>query len=145
MFRQRLIFTFDFLIHKTAISILIDEANIQNKGSAILSVKIDTVTMIESYDIAAMRLRLASALKDNGISYAAASQKAGASTGYVHSIVAGSADPGTKKLANICRANNISFAYVVFGFHISSETEELISLFESRPEQRDNILALIKR
>jgi transcriptional regulator with XRE-family HTH domain len=101
--------------------------------------------MIESYDIAAMRLRLASALKDNGISYAAASQKAGASAGYVHSIIAGNADPGTKKLANICRANGISFAYVVFGFQISSETEELMSLFESRPEQRDNILALIKR
>jgi transcriptional regulator with XRE-family HTH domain len=101
--------------------------------------------MIESYDIDAMRTRLDAVLKKEGISYTAASQKAGASKGYVHSVIAGTADPGTKKLANICRANGISFAYVVFGFEMSSETEELISLFEARPEQRANILALIKR
>jgi len=101
--------------------------------------------MNDSYDIDAMRERLALALKQAGISHAAASQKAGASKGYIHSIVSGDADPGTKKLANICQANGISFAYVVFGFEISPETEKLLSLFEANPEQRDNILALIKR
>ncbi len=101
--------------------------------------------MTDSYDIAAMKERLALALKKAGISHNAASLKAGASTGYVHSILSGNADPGTKKLATICRANGISFAYVVFGFEMSPETEELLSLFEAHPEQRDNILALIKR
>ena len=100
--------------------------------------------MTDGYDIDALRARLSEALKNAGISKVEASKNAGASPGYVHSITKGTADPGTKKLANLCRAHGISFSYVLLGYESSPEADELLAAFEARPELRDSILALIK-
>ena len=100
--------------------------------------------MTGNYDIDGMRMRLDEALKAAGISGNAASANAGFSKGYVHSIIAGNADPGTKKLAELCQKNGISFSYVVFGFDMSPETEALVRAFEADPARRDSILSLLK-
>ena len=74
--------------------------------------------MEDSYDIAAMKERLALALKKAGISHNAASLKAGASTGYVHSILSGNADPGTIFAAQPCQnANVVNFDLHWIGGH----------------------------
>jgi hypothetical protein len=99
--------------------------------------------MNDTYDITELRNRLREALSDAGISHRDASIKAGASSGYVHSIIKGTADPGTKKLAEICQANNISFPYVLLGFEITPETERLVRLFSADPGKRDSILSLL--
>ncbi|MEO1421326.1 MAG: XRE family transcriptional regulator [Pseudomonadota bacterium] len=99
--------------------------------------------MRAEFDIAAMRARLAEALKDSGISMRKASLNAGLGHGYVHSILNEGKEPTVQQLAKICSENDISLVHVLFGFEISPETEELMKLISSDPAKRDAILALL--
>lgn len=90
-----------------------------------------------------MRKRLESSLKDAGISMRAASLKAELTAGYAHSILKDGKEPTVAYLARLCEANNISLAYVLFGYDMSPATEKLIDLIERSPERRDAVLALL--
>lgn len=91
----------------------------------------------------AMRERLKEKLDQAGISMRNASANAGFGNGYVQSVVKDGIEPTVKKLAKICEANGISFAYVLFGIEMSPETRKLLKLMESDPAKRDGILALL--
>lgn len=89
--------------------------------------------------------RLAKALKRAGISQRRASLGAGLGPGYVNSILKEGKDPTVANLMAVCSAADISLTYVLFGFDISAETEELMELLGRAPqEKRESLLTLLK-
>jgi transcriptional regulator with XRE-family HTH domain len=100
--------------------------------------------MKETFDIAAMRARLRSALEEKGLSMRQVSIKAECGPGYVHSVLEEGKEPTVTKLAQICNAADLSMSFILYGVKLSPETERLISLFEENPEKRDGILALLQ-
>lgn len=80
------------------------------------------------------RTRLEAALKDRRISKRAASLKAGLGPGYVHSILTEGKEPTVDNLITVCVANGLPATYVVFGYAVTPEFEELGRLYDSAPE-----------
>lgn len=91
------------------------------------------------------RLRLAAKIKQSDKSLRAISLAIGKSEGYVHSVLKGHRSPRAEVLAQICAAVGTSVSYVLYGFDISAEEEEFLSLFSaaSKPE-RDAVLTLLR-
>ncbi len=73
------------------------------------------------YDSDAMKGRLRTRLDTQGLSLRAASIRAGLAKGYLHSILKEGREPTVQNLAKVCAANDISLAYVLLGFEVSSE------------------------
>ena len=94
-------------------------------------------------DIAAIKSRLDEKLKAAGISLRAASNNANLGNGYVQHLLTSDADPLVTKLERVCRANGISFSYVLLGVEMSSETERLLRLIDEHPEKLESLLVLL--
>ena len=89
--------------------------------------------------------RLLKALKRKRVSQRRASLGAGLGPGYVNSILKEGKDPTVENLMAVCRAADISLTYVLFGFDMTAETENLMALLESAPpEKRTSLLTLLK-
>lgn len=81
------------------------------------------------------RDRLKAALKDRNISKRAASLAAEMGPGYVHSILSEGKEPTIDNLVRLCEANSISPTFVIFGYSVTPEIEELTRLYQSAPDQ----------
>lgn len=81
------------------------------------------------------RDRLETGLKDRRISKRAASLKAELGPGYVHSILSEGKEPTVDNLIKVCEANGLSATWVVFGYAVTPEIEELARLYAAAPEQ----------
>lgn len=101
--------------------------------------------MEQDFDIDGMRVRIEEQLDKAGITARAACLNANMSPGYLHSILKENRAPTVPKLAELCAKNGLSLPYILFGFEISPETQELVSLIEQDPGLRDNVLSLLKR
>lgn len=92
------------------------------------------------------RERLADAISRGDKSMREVSLAAGLGPGYVHSILKDGKEPTIEKLIAVCRAADVSLSAVVYGFDLSPETEDLLSLLaQADDEDRDALLKLLRR
>lgn len=80
--------------------------------------------------------RLADGIERNGLSQRKVSMDAGQGPGYVHSIIKEGKDPTISNLAAICDAAGLSLYFVLGGFDITPEREELLRLLD-QADQHD--------
>ncbi len=121
-----------------------DMSSILYEGRAKLSEIEDIFPMIKDIKNDDWRCRLAEAIKKSGKSERAVSLAAGKGPGYVHSILKEGKDPTLDNLIAICGIVGVSLPYIVYGYNISSEAEEILSLIEKSPQARDGILKILK-
>lgn len=91
------------------------------------------------------RARLQKAIDDSGMSYRAVSLAANKGPGYIHSILNEGKDPSVVNLIAVCGVVKVSLSYVLYGFEMSPETEEILALLQDDPEKRPAILALLRK
>ena len=91
------------------------------------------------------RVRLAQKIEESGKSMRAISLACGRGPGYVHSIMKDRKNPRAEALAEICAEAGTSVSYVLRGFDISAEGEEILKLFsQASPDMRAAILTLLR-
>lgn len=106
--------------------------------------------MSEIADIPAMsgddwKRRLADGIEKQGLSQREVSLAAGKGPGYVNSLLKEGKDPTIDNLLAVTKAANLSVTWVLFGFELSRETEELVTEIEkSGPERRDGLLQFLR-
>ena len=91
------------------------------------------------------RARLQKAIDDSGMSYRAVSLAANKGPGYIHSILSEGKDPSVNNLIAVCEVVGVSLSHVLYGFDISPETEEILTLLQEDPGARPALLALLRK
>lgn len=90
------------------------------------------------------RQRLEKGLKDKRLSKRGVSLSAGMGEGYVHSILKDGKDPTVDSFLKVCAASGLSPAYVLLGYDLTPEVEELLALWSAAsPATRDGILQIL--
>ena len=106
-----------------------------------MSVLEDIPAMSES----SWKTRLADGIKAKNKTQREVSIAAGKGPGYVHSLLKEGKDPTIHNLLAICEAADLSLTWVLFGFEISRETEEIVRELEATPpELRDGLLQFLR-
>ncbi|MBU2943151.1 helix-turn-helix transcriptional regulator [Shimia thalassica] len=100
--------------------------------------------MSANYDPNAMRERLQKALDDKRMSMRKASLDSGLSETALHGIIKLGRDPGTMNLVKICDTLGISVAWVMYGYDVSIENDEILQLLQKNPSKQEAILALLR-
>lgn len=90
------------------------------------------------------KIRLEEALEKTGRSKRSVSLAAGLGPGYVHSILKEGKDPTIENLIAVANVLNVSLSYLLYGYEVSKEAEEILSLLERKPQQRAAILQLLR-
>lgn len=90
------------------------------------------------------RQRLRNTLSDKDRSMREVSLAIKKGKGYVYSILEEGKDPTISNLMEVCRELNVSLSYVLYGFDVSDETEEILSLLEGHPSSRHAILQILR-
>ena len=93
---------------------------------------------------ATWRDRLLALIKCQDKSKRSVSLAIGASPGYVHSILAEGKDPSIDNLLAISNHLGVSAAYLIYGYDVTPEVEEILHLLQERPESRSAILQLLR-
>lgn len=99
--------------------------------------------MTDSFDLGAMRKRLAAHIEQTGMSLRAVSLKSGHGPGYVHSILNDGKQPGVESLAKVCDACGASLPYIMYGYDIPADLEPFLRLLQENPQKRQHLLALL--
>jgi transcriptional regulator with XRE-family HTH domain len=92
----------------------------------------------------AWRERLQVAVDKTGRSQREISLAAGLSAGYLHSILTEGKAPSIENALRLCAEVGVSLSYLLSGFEISPETEEILRLLESQPQARSGILQILR-
>lgn len=91
------------------------------------------------------RERLIKGLDGRKLSKRAASLTAGMAEGYVHGILSEGKEPSVENLIKVCEANGLAATYVIFGYEVTPEIEELGRLYAAAsPELQDGIRSILK-
>lgn len=90
------------------------------------------------------KIRLENAAAGTGRSLRDISLSAGLAHGYLQSILKTDRDPTIENLIAVCKEINVSLSYIMFGFAISAETEEILTLLENFPNAREGILQILR-
>lgn len=91
------------------------------------------------------RKRLAGKIKQSGMSMREVSLTAGKGEGYVFSILKDGKEPSIGSFIRLCQALDASVTYILYGFDLMEQEEELLTLFAAAtPEQRGAVLTLLK-
>ncbi|TAM96260.1 MAG: XRE family transcriptional regulator [Rhizobiaceae bacterium] len=89
--------------------------------------------------------RLIAGIKEKGKSQREVSLAAGKAPGYVNSLLKEGKDPTIENLILVCRAADLSLAWVLFGFEMTRETEEIVREIEkSGSERRHGLLQFLR-
>lgn len=89
--------------------------------------------------------RLADGIRDKGKSKREVSLAAGRGPGYVHSLLKEDKDPTIDNLVEVCQAADLSLIWVLFGFEMTRETQEIVQALESgSPDQRQGLLQFLR-
>lgn len=99
--------------------------------------------MTDSFNLEAVRARLAAHLKAEKLSQRSVSLKSGHGPGYINAILTSGKEPGVESLARVCAAANASLPYIMYGYRISPEDEALLKLIADHPDKRRHLLALL--
>ena len=122
------------------VSAIEDKSSLLYEGRA----NIFSAEDIHGMENADWRERLAHAIKATGKSDRSLSLAAGLGPGYVHSIFKEGKDPTIANLVAVCRVVGVSLSWVLYGLEISSETEEIVRLLETRPKSREAVLQILR-
>ena len=90
------------------------------------------------------RSRLAHAIADAGMSLRAVSLKSGLGPGALHSWLTEGKSPSIDNLMAVCGVLGVSLSYIAYGYKITPQAEEILSLLEANPAARDGILQILK-
>lgn len=91
------------------------------------------------------RQRLAEKIETSDMSMREISLAAGKGEGYVFSILKDAKEPSVSALAKLCQVIGTSVSYVLYGYEMTAEEEEFLTLFAAAtPEERNAILTLLK-
>ena len=90
------------------------------------------------------RGRLAAAIADAGMSLRAVSLKAGLGPGALHSWLTEGKSPSIDNLLSVCGVLGVSLSYIAYGYKITPQAEEILTLLEANPAARDGILQILK-
>lgn len=101
-------------------------------------------SMINEFDIAEMRTRLADELDRQRRSRDSVCLAAGLSAGYLTNILTRGQVPTVSKLSAICSELGVSIAYIMYGYDISPDSLEVLELLQQQPEKQDAILKLLR-
>lgn len=100
--------------------------------------------MTQMYDPIAMRTRLSQAIKDKRMSMRQVGLDAGLSVSAVHGIIKLNRDPGAENLVKICDVIGVTVSWVMYGYNITPEAEEVLHLLQENPAKRGAILQLLR-
>lgn len=93
----------------------------------------------------AWRNRLLAAIKASGKSQRDISLSSGLGAGYVNSLLKEGKDPTIDNLMKVCQTIGVSLSHILYGYQLSPETEEILSLLEqSTPGERSGLLTLLR-
>src|SRR5215217_449938 len=129
----------DVLTMNATISALEDTSSVIYEGRAEISHMEDILAM-ENDD---WRNRLKTVIQNKGRSKRSISKAIGNGDGYVHSILEEGKDPTISNLMAVCQELNVSLSYILYGFNISGETEEILALLEGHPNAREGVLKIL--
>lgn len=90
------------------------------------------------------RERLRLLLEERGLSKRKVSLGAGLGPGAIHSWLVEGKDPSLANLLSVCEFLNVSLIYLVKGYALTPEAEEILGLLEGSPETREGILAILR-
>lgn len=99
--------------------------------------------MSEDPKITTWRDRLVQAIVDQGKSQRAVSLAAGLGPGLVNSWIKDNKDPTIGNLLNVCGVLGISSSWLLYGYEVTPETEEILRHLEANPDARDGILKIL--
>lgn len=93
----------------------------------------------------AWRSRLAASVEESGKSMRKISLDAGLGPGYLHSILSEGKEPTIQNLISVCENVGVSLSYVVWGFDVTAENEEILRLLkDASPDVREGILKILQ-
>lgn len=100
--------------------------------------------MSVKYDPVAMRERLSQAIYEKRLSMRQVGLDAGLSESAVHGIIKLGRDPGAENLVKICDVIGATLSWVMYGYEITPEAEEVLNLLQKNPAKREAILQLLR-
>ena len=109
-----------------------------------MSGKLYSPTMSDVVHSAGWRDRLRSVLTDQGLSKRGVSLAAKLGPGAVHSWLAEGKDPSVDNLLAVCGVLNISLTYLVRGYEMTAEAEEILRLLADDPASREGVLSILR-
>lgn len=123
------------------LSAIEDKSSILYKGRA----RISEIADIRGMSDGAWRTRLLAAIQASGKSQREVSLAAGMGAGYVNSLFKDSKDPTVENLMKVCEVAGVSLSYVLYGYQMTAETEEILNLLEeASPGERKGLLTLLR-
>lgn len=90
------------------------------------------------------RDRLRNEIKRSGRSQSDIALAVGLSRGYFSNILREDKDPTIGNLTKICSELGISLPKIMYGYDISPEIEEVLTLMQDNPEMVNGILAILR-
>lgn len=90
------------------------------------------------------RERLRLAIKASGKSQRQVSLAAGNAAGYANSLIKEGKDPSVGNLIGLCDQIGVSLSYILYGFDVSPETEEVLRLLQAHPAARKGVLQILR-
>lgn len=130
----------EVLSMNATISSKADTSSVLNEGRAEISYLEDIYLMTKHE----WRKRLRDEIKNKDRSMRSISLAINKGPGYVHSILEDEKDPTISNLLEVCQEVGVSLSYVLYGFDISAETEEILGLLEGHPGSREGILQILR-
>lgn len=100
--------------------------------------------MTEALNKSEWRNRLRQVLTEKHMSMRAVSLAAGLGPGAVHSWLVEGKDPSIANLIEVCRVLDVSLIYLVKGYNLTPEAEEVLGLLEGDAASRAAVLALLR-
>lgn len=123
------------------LSAIEDKSSVPYEGRA----RVSEIADIPGMNDGAWRRRLSEAIAASGKSQREISLAAGMGAGYVNSLFKENKDPTIENLMKVCAVVGVSLSYVLYGYQISAETEEILQLLEdASPEERVGLLTLLR-
>lgn len=106
--------------------------------------KFYSAAMAEALTQGGWRDRLRQILADRGLSKRKVSLDAKLGPGVVHSWLTEGKDPSIENLLAVCQVLDVSLIYLVKGYDLSPEVEEVLGLLQDDPVSRDAVLSILR-
>jgi len=100
--------------------------------------------MTAAYNNTAMIQRLKETLTKKGISMRAASLGAGMGEAYLANVITNGRDPQVTSLIAMCEYLDISLSWLLYGFDIPPQAEEIFQLLGENPDRTEAVLSLLR-
>lgn len=100
--------------------------------------------MTATYDNQQMIKRLKQTLDEKGLSMRAASIGAGMGEAYLSNVITNGRDPQVTSLIAMCEYLDISLPWLLYGYDVPPQAEEIFQLLAQNPERTKAVLSLLR-